>query len=237
MKALLLAAGLGSRLGEVTKTLPKALVTVGNEPIIDFCIKRLYEIGVTDIVINIHHKANLIREHFALKKYSVKLDLSEESKLLGTCGTLKKHFNALADDDFIVMHADNFFTGSLHQLIKDHSNRNSGDCGTMATFISSNPRNCGILELNEDKTIKSYFEKIQNPPGNLANAAIYIFTPRIERVLDELSGDVLDIGRDLIPRISSRLSTSHLGKEFVDIGTPDGLAQARALFSDANRNF
>jgi NDP-sugar pyrophosphorylase family protein len=73
MKALLLAAGLGTRLGEVTKSQPKALVQVGNRPMIDFCISRLEEIGVTEILINIHYKANLMREYFQTKNYSSKI--------------------------------------------------------------------------------------------------------------------------------------------------------------------
>lgn len=235
MKALLLAAGLGTRLGDVTKSKPKALVQVGNLPMIDFCIGRLEEIGATEILINIHYKANLMRDYFHKKKFFSKIELSEEKTLLGTAGTLKKHFKTLATNDFIVMHADNYFTASLHSLLRDHQSRSNGDCGTLATFTTNNPRSCGIVELNEDKTIKAYFEKVQNPPGNLANAAIYFFTPQIGEPLNELSGTVLDIGKDLIPRISSRMSTSYLGEEFVDIGTPEGLSKAEGMFALHNK--
>lgn len=234
MKALLLAAGLGTRLGELTKSKPKALVQVGNLPMIDFCIGRLEEIGVTEILINVHYKAGVMRDHFLKRKYLSKIELSEEKTLLGTAGTVKKHFKSLATNDFIVMHADNYFTATLQSLLNDHLSRKSGDCGTMATFTTNNPTSCGIVELNQDKTIKAYFEKVQNPPGNLANAAIYFFTPQIGEPLNELSGTVLDIGKDLIPRISSRMSTSYLGEEFVDIGTPEGLSRAEGMFASRN---
>ena len=231
MKALLLAAGLGTRLGELTKSQPKALVKVGNRPMIDFCIERLEEIGVNEILINVHYKASLMHEYFLKKNYSSKIKLFEEENLLGTAGTVKKLFKTLSTDDFIVMHSDNYFTGSLHSLLDDHLKRKSGDCGTMATFTTTDPSSCGIVELNQDNTIKNYFEKVQNPPGNLANAAIYIFTPQICEPLNMLPGEVLDIGKDLIPKISRRLSTSYLGAEFVDIGTPEGLAKAEGLFA------
>jgi len=230
MKALLLAGGLGTRLGEVTKSQPKALVQVGNRPMIDFCISRLEEIGVTEILINIHYKANLMREYFQTKNYFSKIELSEETKLLGTAGTLKKHINWLATNDFVVMHADNYFKSSLKPLLGSHLRREHGDCGTMATFTTNSPKSCGILELNQDNTIKAYHEKVQNPPGNCANAAIYIFTPQIVESLNHLSGEVLDIGKDLLPKISPRLSTFHLGREFVDIGTPEGLSRAEEIF-------
>ncbi len=237
MKALLLAAGLGTRLGELTKSQPKALVQVGNRPMIDFCIGRLEEIGVTEILINVHYKSSLMYDYFLKKNYSTKIELSKEENLLGTAGTVKKHFKRLSTNDFIVMHADNYFTGTLQPLLDDHISRKSGDCGTMATFTTNNPTSCGIVELNQDKTIKTYFEKVQNPPGNLANAAIYIFTPQIGKPLNELSGEVLDIGKDLIPKISSRLSTSYLGAEFVDIGTPEGLSRAEGLFESNDSRF
>jgi mannose-1-phosphate guanylyltransferase len=168
-------------------------------------------------------------DYFLKNKYSSKIKLSEEPSLLGTAGTIKKHLKNLATEDFIVMHADNYFSGTLQPLLDGHLRRESGEFGTMATFTTNDPRSCGILELNQDGTIRAYFEKVQNPPGNLANAAIYFFTPQIADPLNELTGEVLDIGKDLIPKISSKLSTAYLGENFVDIGTPQGLARAEDL--------
>jgi mannose-1-phosphate guanylyltransferase len=231
MKALILAAGFGTRLGEITQNLPKALVQVGNKPMIDFCIERLEEIGVSEILINVHYKANLMHDYFLMNKYSSKIELSDEPNLLGTAGTIKKHIKNLATEDFIVMHADNYFSGTLKPLLDGHLSRESGEFGTMGTFTTNDPSSCGILELNPDGTIKAFFEKVQNPPGNLANAAIYLFTPQIVGPLNELTGEVLDIGKDLIPKISSKLSTAYLGEKFVDIGTPHGLARAEVLYA------
>jgi len=229
MKALILAAGFGTRLGEITQNLPKALVQVGNKPMIDFCIERLEEIGVSEILINVHYKANLMHDYFLMNKHSSKIELSDEPNLLGTAGTIKKHIKNLATEDFIVMHADNYFSGTLKPLLDGHLSRESGEFGTMGTFTTNDPSSCGILELNPDGTIKAFFEKVQNPPGNLANAAIYLFTPQIVGPLNELTGEVLDIGKDLIPKISSKLSTAYLGENFVDIGTPEGLTRAEGL--------
>jgi mannose-1-phosphate guanylyltransferase len=226
MKALLLAAGFGNRLGSLTKEIPKPLIKVGEKPILSFCLDQLASAGVTEVVINSHYLAPQIQNFLEEFDTNLKIHLEFEETLLGTAGTLSMHFDKLSGEDFIVMHADNYFSDSLEKFVKAHKSRAVGKFGSLGTFKTQNPKECGVLVLNPDKTIREFHEKVDNPPTNVANAAIYVFTPEIRESLEMLSVDENDISRHLIPRIMTGLYTHNFEGLFVDIGTPDGLGLA-----------
>lgn len=236
MKALLLAAGFGSRLGELTKNTPKPLIKVGGAPILDFCLNQLVESGVTEVTINAHYLAHQVESFLENYVTPLKITLSYEETLLGTAGTLRKHFHNLSSDDFIVMHADNYFSDSISRFATAHKGRLIGKFGTLGTFETESPENCGVLILNSDGTIREFHEKVSNPPSNLANAAIYFFTPEIEKVLFELNEDKNDISKHLIPKIMNGLFTHNFDGLFVDIGTPDGLKLANDYEAEFRRS-
>lgn len=226
MKALLLAAGFGSRLGELTRSTPKPLLRVGPSTLFDFCLGELEVAGVTEVIVNTHHLAPQFEEHIKTCNLKISVELSYEETLLGTAGTLKKHFDFLSTDDFVVMHADNYFEDSLVRLISAHKSRTVGKFGSLGTFEAEDPTTCGVLVLNADKTIKEFHEKVSKPPTNLANSAIYVFTPLIREHLFKLREDENDISKDLIPKIMTGLYTHKFEGVFVDIGTPAGLTLA-----------
>lgn len=236
MKALLLAAGFGTRLGEITKLVPKPLVKVGDQPILGFCLDQLSDAGVTEVIINTHYLASQVEEFIDGYDCNLNIKLSYEEKLLGTVGTLKKHYDFLTGDDFIVMHADNYFSDSIKNFVKDHTSRTVGRFGSLGTFETNNPKNCGILVLNQDKTILEFHEKVDDPPTNIANSAIYTFTPEIGESLFELTPDQNDLSRDLIPRIMNDLYTHKFEGLFVDIGTPEGLQLANDYNDELRRS-
>jgi mannose-1-phosphate guanylyltransferase len=236
MKALLLAAGFGSRLGKVTALTPKPLVKVRNKPIISFCLDQLAAAGVNEVVVNTHYLASQLEEFLRSYEGPLKVTISFEENLLGTAGTTKKHFEYLATGDFLVMHADNFFVSPLRDFVKAHKVRKVGKYGTLGTFQTKDPKNCGVLLLNADRTISEFHEKIDNPPSSLANAAIYAFTPDIRDALFSLDARTPDLSKHLLPEIKHDLYTSHFGGLFVDIGTPEGLEVANNYKEESIRS-
>jgi NDP-sugar pyrophosphorylase family protein len=82
MKAMIFAAGLGTRLKPITDTLPKALVPVGGEPLLHHVIVKLREAGYDDLVVNVHHFASLIEDYLATHDYGVKIQISDETEAL-----------------------------------------------------------------------------------------------------------------------------------------------------------
>jgi mannose-1-phosphate guanylyltransferase len=235
MKALLLAAGFGSRLGGITKLTPKPLIEVGENSILAFCLEELSQSGVTEVIINTHYLAEQIEAFLDKYRTPLHVTLSHEENLLGTAGTLKKHMSKLLDDDFIVMHADNYFTDSLSNFVYAHKSRKVGNFGTLGTFETQSPEGCGVLLLNSDKTIREFHEKVENPPSKIASAAIFVLTPEVRDPLLQLREDENDISRHLIPRIMSGLFTFNFEGLFVDIGTPEGLKLANAYELESRR--
>lgn len=236
MKALLLAAGFGTRLGELTKETPKPLIKVGEEPLLAFCLNQLQSAGVREVVINAHYLANQIEKFLENFSTPLNIHLSYEKKLLGTAGSLKKHIDKLSDDDFIVMHADNYFADSLSNFVSAHISREVGNFGSLGTFETQDTESCGVLLLNPDKTIREFHEKVLNPPSKIANAAIYLLTPEVREPLLKLSQNENDMSKHLIPKIMSGLFTFNFEGLFVDIGTPEGLRLANAYEVESRRS-
>lgn len=236
MKALLLAAGFGTRLGPLTKEIPKPLIEVNGKPILDFCIRQILGAGINEIVVNTHYRADAIEAYVNAQEYASQIIISYEEELLGTGGTLKKHIDFLAVSDFIVMHSDNYFEGSLLEMLNEHKARSVGSLGTAGTFITSLPEQCGVVVLNKDQTILEFYEKVLNPPTNLANAATYIFTPNIRSRVLAMPDSKPDLSRDLIQNISGDLFTYHFPGVFIDIGTPEGLKLANDYHAESRRS-
>lgn len=236
MKALLLAAGFGPRLGNLTKNTPKPLIKVNNKPILAFCLEQLMDAGVSEVIINTHYLADQITEFVNKNVLPIKIVISHEAELLGTAGTLKKHIDRLAEEDFIVMHADNYFADTIRSFANDHQSRKVGIYGSLGIFETTTPENCGVVILNNDRTIREFYEKVSNPPSNLANAAIYIFTPLVRESLMALKEGENDISRNLIPMIMNGLYAHHFEGLFVDIGSPDGLRKAENYAAELSRS-
>ena len=238
MKALILAAGFGTRLGSLTKETPKALIKVGSTTIIDHNIRKLVEIGISEILINSHYLADQIESYLIAQSYPIKVSTFFEQELLGTAGTLKARLGLFGDDDFIVMHGDNYFQSELNSLVKAHVDRSTSTYMTMATFKTDRPESCGTVLINEAGIVVDFFEKVHNSPSNEANSAIYVFSHEALGVIKSLSEQETDISKDLIPKMLGRIQAHHLDGDFIDIGTPSGLSraiQSHALKQSINR--
>jgi len=220
MKALILAAGLGTRLGELTRDMPKVLLTVKGEPILSMLINKILKLGIEEITVNTHFKSELVKSFIRNQEYSKYIDLVEEKELLGTAGTLKQFLMTFDNSDFMVMHGDNYFKDDLRSLVQFHETDCSKSIMTMATFISNSPERCGVVTHDSDGFVNGFYEKNSNPPSKVANAAIYIFKPMAVREILYLNNEEIDISKDLIPKLVGRFKTFPLNSGLIDIGTP-----------------
>ncbi len=121
MKGMILAAGFGTRLGSLTNELPKPLVPVAGKPMIASAIEALKHAGCTDIIVNAHHHAGMIVEHFRNTDYGVRIRVSVENDILGTGGGIV-HARALLDDApfFLLHNADIVTDADLSAVVDDH---------------------------------------------------------------------------------------------------------------------
>lgn len=225
MRAVVLAAGLGTRLRPLTDTTPKCLIDVGRTTPLDFWLDRLHRCGVDDVLVNTHHLANQVHAHISARQHRPpRVTVAYEPELLGSAGTLKANAEFLGrDDTFLAVYSDNLTTFDLSLLINAH--RASNTRATITVFRTSQPSRCGIVEVDGELMV-GFEEKPSNPRSDLANAGMYAFS---RATLSKIAGDPpLDIGFDLLPTLIGQARVVSIGDAyFTDIGTAEALRQAR----------
>lgn len=248
--ALILAAGRGSRLGLVTQGTPKCLVKVSGRPLLDYWLEHLDASGVVRrVFINAHYLGEQVRQFLNGCKYAEKVELIFEDRLWGTGGTLARLVSAKGpfNEGLFVAHADNLSLFSLRDFLASHHSRPKYCEATVMTFETDSPSTCGIFELNEQNVAIEFFEKVADPPGRLANGAVFAFS---NQALDTLCQqfkslqtdagqieEVFDLSRDFLPNLIGKLWTFHNDFYHRDIGTPASLATANADFPGARARF
>lgn len=214
MKAIILAAGKGKRLGTLTRSIPKPMLKIAKKPILEHNIEWLRDCGIRDIYINLHYLHDVIRSYFKSgKKWDINIKYSYESKLLGTAGAVRKiiedhwikgswdrnKYNSYHDvhDPFLVVYGDNLFKYDLKEIINFHERKRG--VATIAVYEKDNVNQSGIVLLNDENRIIKFIEKPKPDEivSHLVNTGLYIL--ELE-VLDYIpSSKMIDFGKDVFP--------------------------------------
>jgi histidinol-phosphate phosphatase family protein len=224
-RSLLLAGGLGTRLRPLTDSVPKCLIPIAGQPLLDIWVQRLVECGIREARINTHALADVVRAHIAQINAQNRLRLVEvyEPVLLGSAGTVAANVDLADDvDEIVIIYADNFSDIDLRPLIAFH--RAHTDPLTMVLFHAPDPCACGIAELDKDRRVISFVEKPKSPVSNLANAGLYVIDADAYREIAELMA--FDLGFDVLPRFVGRMRGWTWGGYYLDIGTQESLKRA-----------
>lgn len=230
MRALLLAAGRGERLRPLTDATPKCLVEIGGKPLIDYWLDAIFDAGVERALVNTGYRASQVDVHLAKSQWRDRVDTTFEPVLLGTGGTIIANRAFFAREPFLVVHADNLSDLDIRQLIDAHAARAPDAAITMAAFQTDRPRDSGILELDQRNVVTAFHEKVADPPGDLANAAVYVFEPEVIDAIASLGRPVVDLSTEIIPRYLGRIQAYIHRGYHRDIGTLGSLVQALAEF-------
>jgi mannose-1-phosphate guanylyltransferase len=228
LKALLLAAGLGTRLKPVTESIPKCLVPVQGRPLLSYWLSLLTKGGCQPLLVNTHHFADKVEEYIRGSEYSKNVQTVFEKELLGTAGTVLKNRAFFGSEAFMLVHADNLSLFDVHEFIARHQARPAGCEMTMMTYITPTPETCGIVELNKQGVVRSFYEKVKHPPGNLANGAVYILEPSVIDFLAGLKKEKIDFSTEVLPLYLGRMFTFHNNVYHRDIGNLESYKQALA---------
>jgi mannose-1-phosphate guanylyltransferase len=235
VRALLLAAGFGSRLRPLTDTIPKCLVPVHGRPLLDYWLDLVFDGGIERALLNTHYLADKVRSYAADSRWHSRIDLVHEDELLGTGGTVLANRDWFGSDAFLVAHADNLTDFDVRAFIAAHRNRPAGHVMSMLGFRTDDPSSCGILELDEQNSVIAFHEKVKNPPGNLANGAVYIFEPQIIADIARLGKRVVDLSTEVIPNYLGRIFCVETDGYHRDIGNPESLRRAHSEFKHKPR--
>ncbi len=182
MKAVILAAGEGTRLRPLTVSRPKVMLRVGDKPIMQYAIDALREVGVRDIVVVVGYQKERIQTHFADgKDFGVNLEYVVQRKQLGT-GHALLCAKDLLDGDFLAVPGDNILDGAMVAQLLDHRSD-----VTMLCTESAQPRKYGVVELDGNR-VTSIIEKPPRRISNLISTGIYYFSHRFLDLLEREVG-------------------------------------------------
>jgi mannose-1-phosphate guanylyltransferase len=151
-----------------------------------------------------------------------------EPELLGTAGTLIENLSFFGGGGGMLLHADNYCLADLSAFQEAHRNRPAHCWMTMMTFRTQTPSSCGIVELDQRGVVVGFHEKVSNPPGNLANGAVYLLSAELMQWLRTLTPSPKDFSTEIIGRLMGRIYTYETDAVLLDIGTPQSYAQANS---------
>ncbi|MCL6578468.1 MAG: NTP transferase domain-containing protein [Candidatus Bathyarchaeota archaeon] len=232
MKAVVLAAGEGVRLQPITSTRPKHLIKVGGKPILGHCLSAVKSCGVYEVLIVVHYMGDMIREFYGDgKKFGLKIEYAEQKGVLGT-GDAVSVAESYVKDDFVLVYGDLLFSA---EAVKNVVNmyKEEKPAATMAVVPVENPESYGVVELENEKTVKRIVEKPNRneAPTNLANAGIYVFSTEIFEKIKATSKsargeqEVTD-AVSLLAKERTVLATKISREDWIDIGRPWDLLEA-----------
>jgi mannose-1-phosphate guanylyltransferase len=224
MKAFLLAAGVGSRLRPITDTIPKCMVAIDGQPLLDIWLDAFTEAGIDEVLVNLHHLPDVVARHLGARIGPPSVRTFFEPELLGSAGTLAANREWVdGDEPFLVCNADNLTDFDLRSLVQTH--RDHDAIATLSVFHSDRPWAGGVVEIDGVGRVIGFAEKPANPVSDLTNAGMYAFHPSVLDEIDEAPPK--DIGFDLLPRLVGRARAVLVEGYFRDIGTADAYRRAR----------
>ena len=229
MKALLLAAGFGSRLMPYTSSLPKCLMPINGKPLLEFWLEEAARLGCSNVLVNTHYLRDQVSRFLSRKHLKGRVQECYEVELLGTAGTIRRNSHDLVDSTVLLAHADNLCLCDFEDFLDFHKHRRPrGTVMTMMTFETDSPQNCGIVKQDEDGVVVAFHEKVNRPPGNVANAAVYLLEPDVVEWIRD-NPNVTDFSTEVIANFIGKIATWHNSEINVDIGTVENLFKANLL--------
>ena len=227
VRALLLAAGLGTRLRPLTEACPKCLVPIGGRPLLEHWLCSLYRCGIPAVWVNLHHRREMVDAFLSRKPFSGWVHGVVEQELLGTAATLRENASRLSGATTFLAHADNWCQCDLSEFLEFHQyNRPAGTAMTMMTFRTDTPESCGIVQIDHEGVVRGFSEKETRPLGNLANGAVYLLEPEVVQWVEQRPG-VTDFSTEVIPKFLGRIATWENVGIHRDIGMMSSLLAAQ----------
>lgn len=249
MKGMIFAAGLGTRLRPLTDHCPKALIEVGGTTMLERTIRRMVDAGVTDITVNIHHHAQMIREYLERNEnFGATIHLSDESdQLLDTGGGLAKALEAIGtEDDVLVYNADIFTYFNIIEMVRAHAESDAD-----VTLLCQNRETARKLLFDKEGKMVGWTNlstgevRSPYPAGGLgetvalAFGGVHILGPRALRMLETKRSDGKFSITPFYIEACNKLcikTYQQLGDYvWVDIGKPESLNRARSIAEESRQ--
>lgn len=232
--AIILAGGLGTRLKPYTIAFPKALVPLGEMPVLELVLRQLKLHGFTQIILSVGHLSHLIEAYFGNgNKLGLSIEYAREETPLGTAGPIKTIENLPAN--FLVMNADIVSDIPYSQLFEQHQ-QNVADCGTLATIATykrTSKIDFGVIEANSNNRIERFIEKPVYE--HAVSMGIYLFN---RNIVDHIpSGRPFGFDQLMHTLIEQQVPANvfPFGGYWLDIGRVDDYEKATQDFEELKK--
>lgn len=221
-KAMVMSAGIGSRLEPLTNTVPKPLVSVANRPVMDILFENLVNIGIKDVICNMYCHAKKIIQRYKTNNIGINFNYIIEENLSGTAGGLKKcqHFFD-PNESFLVLSADGLSNVDLKKGIEIHKNSNAIATIGIKKIPYEEISHFGVVVTDENGFITEFQEKpaLNEAKSDFINTGIYIFDYKIFDYIPE--NTFYDFAKNVFPKLLAEhtINTFTVDEYWTDIGT------------------
>jgi len=236
LPALVLAAGLGTRLDPLTRLIAKAAVPLAGKTLLERSVERLRQQGVTDVVINLHHRPETVTAILGDgTRAGLRVRYSWEPRILGSAGGPRRAVPLLDADRFLIVNGDTLCDVDLTAMVRDHID--NGAEVTMAVVPNLAPDHYNGIKLDDDRIVRSFV-----PRGQAQGTWHFIGVQIVEaRVFDGLpdgepSETVAGIYRERLTAGTTSIRAYCIDLPYVDVGTPRDYVAAALALADGRDN-
>ena len=229
MKALILAAGFGTRLRPISCTRPKILFPIVNKPLLERILQRLEKTGIKEAILAVNGLTEFYIKKHTIEKYGldIKYSIDPLKKPLGTGGPIKKAETLIGKSGpFLVLNGDIFTDLKYKEIIEFHKKKQA--IATIALYEVDDPSRYGVAEILDNNRIKQFIEKPKKDeaPTKLINAGIYVLDPKIFNYIPK--DKPISMEREIFPKLIKEKNLYGLIMQglWMDIGKPAGYLQA-----------
>ncbi len=236
MKAVVLAAGKGTRLRPLTDDKPKGMVEVDDKPLLTHCFEQLAELGADEFVVVVGYLKESIIEHYGDSFEGIPITYTHQREQKGLAHALlmvEEHI----DDDFMLMLGDNIFQANLKDVVR----RQREDRADAAFLVEEVPwdeaSRYGVCETNAYGEITDVVEKPDEPESNLVMTGFYTFSPAIFhacKLVQPSNRDEYEISEaiDLLIRSGRTIDAIRIDGWRIDVGYPEDQEEAERRLQD-----
>ena len=236
MKGIILHGGHGTRLRPLTHTGPKQLLPIANKPMSQYCLESVKESGITEIAMIIGGLgSNKVREYYGTgKKFGVNITYIEQDEPKGIAHAIRLCKEFVNNEKFLVFLGDNIIQKSIRDFVENF-NKSDYDATVLLCEVD-NPSRFGIADVENEKIIK-ITEKPKKPTSNLAVTGIYLLTPLIFEVIDNLKPswrnelEITDALDNLLKQ-NDNIGYETITDYWKDTGTPEDILNANRQVLD-----
>jgi NDP-sugar pyrophosphorylase family protein len=229
MRAMILCAGYGTRLGELTRELPKPMLLLEGHPLLEYIIVNLARQGICEIAVNLHFLPELIRNYFdSGSKWNVQIHYSYEPVMLGTAGGLKHMEDFLRQGEcFLAHYGDILHNQSLSPMVEFHNSRNA----IVTMLVHHRPGSNSVVSMDHEGRVTDFLERPnedqrQTTASSWVNSGVFVCSPDFLNMIPAQGAS--DIPKDILPALipSRRVYAYPLSGYRCAIDSPERLAQA-----------